>query len=61
MSIEDTGRLPLEINVRLPRTGRYEIDLNNMVRAKRYVGNYCLTLESNKRAWRTLRRTASVE
>ena len=60
-SSEDRGRLPLEISVRLPHTGTYEIDLNNLVRRKRYVGTYCLTLESNKRAWKTLRATASVE
>jgi hypothetical protein len=61
LTIEDAGRLPMELSVRLPSTGRYELNLNNLMRKRRYVGNYCLTLESSQRAWKTLRRTASVE
>ena len=61
LRLADSGRLPLVMSVRLPHTGRYELDLNNLVSRRPYVGHYCLTLESNKRAWKTVRRTDSVE
>lgn len=54
--------LPNELVITLPRSGSYQISVGNVIVPKpRFVGGYCLTVESSANAWQTLQPFASVE
>jgi hypothetical protein len=54
--------LPNEIVTSLPRSGVFEISVGNLlVQKPRFVGDYCVSLESSAGAQYTLRPAFSVE
>ncbi len=62
----DRSPLPIERTITLPRAGEYEIWVVEQGGwgawpSERFVGDYCLTLESSGDAWTTLQPARSVE
>lgn len=56
------GSLPLHMELALPYTGRYRAVIHNLLtRSNPFAGPYGLTLESSRRAWKTLKPERSVE
>jgi hypothetical protein len=56
----EKGELPLEIEVELPKAGRYVIEVSTVGRHG-YRGDYCLTVRSSGDAFATLAPKRSVE
>ncbi len=60
----DNGPLPKEMTVILPSTGAYDVWVVEQVgwrQKNRFVGDYCLTIESSQEAWKTLKAAISVD